>query len=59
VQVIIDYSAEWCGPCKVIGPYFAELAEKHTSLLFVNVDVDDNDTIAVENGITAMPTFQV
>ena len=59
MQVIVDYSAEWCGPCKIIGPYFSELADKNPSLLFVNVDVDDMDSIASENGITAMPTFQV
>ncbi|KAI7158085.1 Thioredoxin-like [Hortaea werneckii] len=58
--VAIDFSAEWCGPCKVIGPVFANLASKHSlpgHLAFAKVDVDAARDIAQQYGISAMPTF--
>merc|ERR1712113_410159 len=57
--VIIDFTATWCGPCKMIAPFFAELADKFTTIEFIKVDVDDLDDVAAECGISAMPTFQV
>jgi len=40
-QVIVDFSAKWCGPCKMISPFFEQLADKFSGLLFFKVDVDD------------------
>mmetsp|Transcript_20502 Transcript_20502/g.38976 ORF Transcript_20502/g.38976 Transcript_20502/m.38976 type:complete len:105 (-) Transcript_20502:319-633(-) len=57
--VIIDFTATWCGPCKMIAPFFGELSTKYPSVKFVKVDVDELDTVAQECAITAMPTFQV
>eukprot|EP00035_Acanthoeca_spectabilis_P036739 m.41406 g.41406 ORF g.41406 m.41406 type:complete len:114 (-) comp8206_c0_seq2:48-389(-) len=59
--VIIDFTASWCGPCKMIGPVFVEHAGKkeNESLVFIKVDVDENEQVAAEAGISAMPTFQV
>lgn len=39
-QIIVDFSATWCGPCRVIGPYFEELSTAYPSLVFLKVDVD-------------------
>jgi len=39
--VIANFSATWCGPCKVIAPYYCELSEKYTSMVFLLVDVDE------------------
>lgn len=58
-QVLVDFTASWCGPCKKIGPYFEELATKYTDVIFVKIDVDDLDDVAAECGISAMPTFQL
>ncbi len=38
---IVDFTAVWCPPCKVIAPVFSQLAEKHTGVGFYKVDIDD------------------
>lgn len=40
-QVIANFSATWCGPCRMIAPFFSELSEKYPSLMFLLVDVDE------------------
>ena len=55
---IIDFTATWCGPCKMIAPIFKELSEEFGSRAqFIKVDVDDNPDAAQKYGVSAMPTF--
>lgn len=58
---IVDFSAEWCGPCQMITPLFEKLEAKpeNANLIFLNVDVDKLEDVAASCKITAMPTFQV
>ncbi|RCH88122.1 hypothetical protein CU097_009703 [Rhizopus azygosporus] len=55
-KVIVDFTATWCGPCRMVKPIIHKLAEQHTDILFLVVDVDDRADIASEYGIRAMPT---
>jgi thioredoxin 1 len=55
--MLVDFWATWCGPCKKIGPYIEELAEKYGDQAIIGkVDVDDNDNLAIRFGIRNIPT---
>jgi thioredoxin len=56
-NVIVDFSAEWCGPCKRIAPDFEELSKKNTNVVFLKVDVDSAEKLAEAYEISALPTF--
>jgi len=59
--VVIDFTASWCGPCKLIAPFYAELSDseevKQLGVVFLKVDVDENADTAQEYNVSAMPTF--
>ncbi|KAL2346292.1 hypothetical protein Fmac_000292 [Flemingia macrophylla] len=55
--VVVDFTASWCGPCRVIAPVLAEIAKKMPHVIFLKVDVDELQPISEEWGIEAMPTF--
>ncbi|KAL2557591.1 Thioredoxin H9 [Forsythia ovata] len=55
--VIANFSATWCGPCRVIAPFYSELSEKHPSLMFLVIDVDELTDFSTTWDIKATPTF--
>jgi thiol-disulfide isomerase/thioredoxin len=40
-QIVVDFTATWCGPCRVMSPIFVELSKKYPTLVFLKVDVDE------------------
>ena len=57
--IIIDFHASWCGPCKMIKPFFQEMAASHPGIVSATADVDDADDLAELMEVQAMPTFVV
>eukprot|EP00099_Drosophila_melanogaster_P010573 NP_001284881.1 thioredoxin T, isoform B [Drosophila melanogaster] len=56
--VVIDFYADWCGPCKIIAPKLDELAQQYSDRVVVlKVNVDENEDITVEYNVNSMPTF--
>src|SRR5437764_1887255 len=56
--VLVDFWAEWCGPCKMIAPILDELAEEYEGRIKIGkVNIDDQQGLAAEYGIRAIPTL--
>ena len=52
---VVDFFADWCGPCKMLGPVLEQLSEEMTDVKFVKVNVDDEMDLAQEYGIMSIP----
>lgn len=58
--VLVDFWAEWCGPCRVVGPIVEELADDYEGKAVIGkVDVDSNPNISMQFGIRNIPTLLV
>ena len=55
--LLVDFWAEWCGPCKSMHPIFSRLAKKYHNVKFGRVNVDNNQDIAMKFGVQSIPTF--
>ncbi|KAJ8652157.1 thioredoxin [Lichtheimia ornata] len=56
-KIVFDFHAEWCGPCKLIGPKFEKFADEYAGIAYAQVDVDAVPDVAAEAEVRAMPTF--
>lgn len=58
--VLVDFWAEWCGPCKMIAPLLDELASEYDGRVKIGkVNIDDHQNLATQHGIRAIPTLLV
>jgi thioredoxin 1 len=58
--VVVDFWAEWCGPCRMVSPILEELSKEHgDKVSFVKLNVDENPQVAASYRITSIPTLNV
>ena len=58
--VVVDYWAEWCGPCRMVSPVLEEIASENAEKIqVVKLNIDENPSVAQKYGIMAIPTMNV
>lgn len=55
--VLVDWWAEWCGPCKMFAPIYDKVSADHDDVVFGKVDTEDQQALAAGAGITSIPTI--
>ncbi len=54
---LVDFSASWCSPCKVIAPFFNSLKDKYPSIKFFKLDIDEHEEFARKYKVESIPCF--
>lgn len=57
--VLLDFYADWCGPCKLLSPIVDRVAEQHEEILVAKINVDRESALAAEYGVVSIPTLIV
>lgn len=58
-KVLLDFWATWCGPCQMIAPFVEEVAQENEHITVGKIDVDEERDLAIQFGITSIPTLIV
>jgi thioredoxin 1 len=56
-KVLIDFYADWCGPCKMMSPIIDKIAEEKTDIKVGKINIDENQNLAMEYNIMSIPTI--
>lgn len=56
---LVDFYADWCGPCKMIAPFVEKIANERADITVGKVNVDDDPDIAIKYGVSSIPTLIV
>lgn len=57
--VLVDFYADWCGPCKMLSPLIDEIAEEYPQYKFCKLNVDENEYLAAKYNVMSIPTLFV
>ena len=57
--VLVDFYADWCGPCQMLTPVLEELAKKNKELKIVKINVDDFQQLAIQNKVLSIPAIKI
>ena len=57
--VLLDFYADWCGPCRMVAPFVAQIADAHPEYLICKINVDNSPELAKEFGVMSIPTLVV
>lgn len=57
--VLVDFNADWCGPCRMLTPIIEEIAEEREDVKVVSVNIDDEEELATSYGIYSIPCLVV
>jgi len=57
IPIVVDFWAEWCGPCKSMHPIFESLEKQYPKIKFARVNVDQNQNISMKFSVQSIPTF--
>ena len=58
-RALVDFYADWCGPCRMVSPVVDEIAEERRDITVGKVNVDDENALAMKYGVTSIPTLIV
>ena len=53
--VLVDFNADWCGPCQMLKPTIEQLSDEREDIKFVSVNIDENDDLAYDYNISSIP----
>ena len=57
--VLVDFYADWCGPCRMVGPIVHEIAEERDDIVVGKINVDEQPELAMQFGVMSIPTLVV